>query len=116
MTLRSAIRHHPIQSAGFVLALAITVFFAGRLILNTIYWADPAHRDQGVEGWMTPGYIGHSWHVPREVIAQALELTPEDARPRLTLESLAERRGVTVDALGETLMQAIETFRKEAGT
>ncbi len=36
---------------AFVLALAVTLFFAVRLALFTLYWQDPAHRNEPIAGW-----------------------------------------------------------------
>jgi hypothetical protein len=68
------------------------LFFAVRLTVFTIYWSDPAHRDQAVEGWMTPGYVARSWDVDPEVIRAALPPPPDgtpDRRP--TLDAIAGR-------------------------
>ena len=111
MRLRQAIRHHPIQSLGFALALAVTLFFAVRLSLNAIYWADPAHRDQAIEGWMTPGYVAHSWKVPRSVMLQALEMQRAPEGPPPTLAEIAQARGMPLADLVAQVEAEITAFR-----
>ena len=89
-------------------ALAVSLFFAVRLVAFWIYWADPAHRDQDIQPWMTPGYVAHSWGVPREVAFEALGIPP--GAPR-TIEELARERGVPVETLATDLQAAIDAFR-----
>jgi len=96
-------------------ALAVSLFFAVRLVAFWIYWADPAHRDQAIEPWMTPGYIAHSWGVPREVAFEALNLPPAPGGPR-TMQDLAAERGVSVNVLAQDLQAAIDTFRAQEDT
>jgi hypothetical protein len=61
-----AVKQHPWLVSGVVIAFAVTLFFVVRIVVFTIYWSDPAHRDQQVQAWMTPGYVAKSWGVPRE--------------------------------------------------
>ena len=46
--------------------------FAVRGVVFWVYWGDPARHEQAIEPWMTPGYIAHSWRVPRAVVVEAL--------------------------------------------
>ena len=94
------------------LALGVAVFFAVRLTLFTIYWADPAHREQAIEGWMTPGYVARSWDVPPEVIRAALP-PPSDLHPgtRPTLDRIAEDAGIPLPDLIAALTAAIDGAR-----
>lgn len=99
---------------AFVGAAAVTVFFAVRLVAFSIFWADPAHRDQTVEGWMTPGYVAHSWHVPHEVMVDALAIAPSPDGPpskRKTIEDLAKQRGIPVAQLIAQIDAAIAMHR-----
>ncbi|MEC3862055.1 hypothetical protein VK792_12235 [Mesobacterium sp. TK19101] len=103
-------RHKPLLLA-FVLAVATTGFFAVKLVIATVYWSDPAHRDQHIEGWMTPGYIAHSWNVPPEVIGTELGLQPGGTPKRITLDDIARERGVAVDTLIQQIEAAIAASR-----
>ncbi|PIV74471.1 MAG: hypothetical protein COW55_09170 [Rhodobacteraceae bacterium CG17_big_fil_post_rev_8_21_14_2_50_65_11] len=104
----------PIATVTLGVALAISVFFAVRLVAFWIYWADPAHRDQGIEGWMTPGYVAYSWDVPRAVTFDALDLPQRSGAP-VTLADLAQARGVPVAALSADLRAAIAAHRGDGG-
>ncbi|PTV94794.1 hypothetical protein C8J27_10662 [Rhodobacter aestuarii] len=53
---------------AFVLAALLAAFFGGRIVVRTLYWANPEHQHQAPEGWMTPGYIARSWHLPVEQV------------------------------------------------
>ncbi|MFZ7091926.1 hypothetical protein [Primorskyibacter sp. 2E233] len=109
--LRAAFRRHPILTSGFTLALLLTLFFSGRLVVHSFYWADPTHRDEQIAGWMTPGYVAHSWHVPPEIIGGALGFTRETIVQGQTLDELAEARDVPFDQLAKDLEAAILEFR-----
>ncbi|MCB1366178.1 MAG: hypothetical protein KDK00_00305 [Rhodobacteraceae bacterium] len=103
-------RHHRALLIAFTAALAITLFFALRAVVFFVYWSDPIHRDQPLEGWMTPRYIAHSHHLPLEAVAGMLAISPEQER-RPTLEKLAKRRGVPVEVLINDLDTAIAAWK-----
>lgn len=108
--LRRAFTHAPWLTSGFLIALALTVFFGIRTVTGAMYWADPAHRDQEIAGWMTPRYVAMSWQVPPEVVISALALPrPEGRMPRI--EDIAAERNTTVDAVSDRVRAAIEAYR-----
>ena len=96
----SAIRHlwahHRIVLVVFLAAAAVSLFFLIRLTLFTFYWSDPAHRNQAPEGWMTPGYIAHSWGLDPQELSRALNAPPGQ---RKTLDEIARDRGIPVSDL-----------------
>jgi len=95
---------------GFLAALALTLFFAGRAAVFAVYWSQ--HRDEAIAGWMTPGYIAHSWQLPPEVMGAALGLSPEEGEGRrLTLAEIAADRGVSVETLAAEIEAVIATHR-----
>ncbi len=95
---------------ALVLALAVALFFAIKLVMQWIYWSDPAHRDQVIEGWMSPGYVSHSYDVPHEVIRSALPAGFEHGR-RLSLDRIAEESDKDVKAIIDDLYTAIQAER-----
>jgi hypothetical protein len=104
-------RQNKIALIAFLLAAALTLFFLGRFVLFTVYWSDPAHRDQRIEGWMTPGYIAHSYHVPRPVVVDALGLeTPLDKRR--SVQQIADDLEIPLTQLTAQVLAAIETERR----
>lgn len=107
--LRLLWRDNKLLVGGFVLALAVMVFFVIRSVAFWIYWADPAHRNQEIEPWMTPRYVAHSWHVPPDVVVEALDLAPGGRR--ITMAEIAEREGVSLDEIAERVVAAIEAER-----
>ena len=66
-------------AAGFGVALVLTLYFGARVAIGAFYWSDPAHRNQAPEGWMTPGYIAHSWGLDPQELSRALNLKPSRA-------------------------------------
>ncbi len=99
-------RRHPLALTAFVAAAALALFFLGRTVFFIAYWSDPAQRDRAIEGWMTPGYVARSWHVPREVVGAALGLEPGSGQ-RQTLDQIARARGIPVEQLVAELTAAV---------
>lgn len=98
---------------GFALALAATVFFAARTVMFALYWTDPAHRDEAIEGWMTPRYVAMSWQIPPEIVADAVGLDRDGSARRTTLADIAAARGVPVEALAAEIEVAVGRFRSD---
>jgi hypothetical protein len=91
--MRALFRRHPWLTSALMLAVLLTLFFAGRFAVGAVYWAQ--HRQDPISGWMTVGYIGRSWQLdPREIDAVAGFPLPQ-GHP-LTLEEIARQRGVPV--------------------
>ncbi|MFO7921581.1 MAG: hypothetical protein R6U99_12390 [Nioella sp.] len=105
-------RAAPLATVILGLAIVVSLFFAVRLVAFWIYWADPAHQDQAIAGWMTPGYVAYSWDVPREVTFEALDLPARPGEP-VTLADLAAERGMSVADLAAELRAAITAHRGE---
>ena len=102
--LRYLWTHHRWGMIGFGAALMLALLFAVRLTVFTIYWADPAHRNQPIAGWMTPGYIARSYYVDAAVIRAALPITPS---ARSTLAEIAERSSIPLPVLLTYIEDAI---------
>lgn len=112
--LATVFRRHPLISTVFALGLVVTLGLAVRTTVFALYWADPAHRDAPIEGWMTPGYVAHSWHLPHDAMAEALALEPGSGRPR-TLDEIAAARGVPLEALIAQIEEAVRDYRDGDG-
>lgn len=83
---------------GFLLAVAVVIFFAVRLIGSAVYWADPAHHAMPPAPWMSPGFIERSWHLPPKSLAPVVGAAPEATRGR-NLTEIARMRNEPVAAL-----------------
>ncbi len=103
-------RRHKVLVTALAMALALTLFFAVRLVVFTIYWSDPAHRDQAPEGWMTPGYVQNSWNISPEALRAAIGPA---ARPgeRQTLDQIARRQDEPVEAVIRRIEAAVAAER-----
>lgn len=106
--LLTVFRTHPFLSAGLTLALAATLFFAVRAAMFAVYWADPAHRDQPIQGWMTPRYVAMSWDLPPEVLREALGPAMPEPGERRTLAEIAADTGIPLPRLAEQIEAAAE--------
>ncbi|THD84259.1 hypothetical protein E7811_00425 [Aliigemmobacter aestuarii] len=109
--LRRLWSRHPVLLTAFVLAAALSVFFTGRIVVKSVYWA--THREAGIAPWMTVGYIGRSWDLdPREIDARAGLPMPERGRP-LTLEEIARERGVPVEDIVSLVRATVADLKAE---
>ncbi len=106
----SVFRRHPFLTLAFALAVALTLFFAGKFVTRAIYWADPAHQNQPVAGWMTVGYIGRSWDVPPPEIDRIAGFDRPEGKP-MTLQQIADQRGVPVAEVIRAVETAILTVK-----
>ena len=92
---------------AFVLVSLMTINFAIRGVQHGRRLR--ARPDEPIQGWMNIGYIAHSYHVPPQVIHQALGLPPRpDRRP---LVRIAVDTGRTTDEVIADVMAAIQQFR-----
>ena len=66
--------------------------------------------DEPIQAWMNIPYIGHSYHVPNDVIAAAVGIDDRKRDPR-PLQRIAAEKGVTTTALIEQINAAIKQFR-----
>ena len=104
-------RQHPFALTGFLLGLAVTLFFAVHGVRSALYWSDPAHRNQQVQPWMTVGYVAKSWGLdPHEIDALAGLPLPERGHP-FTLLEVAADRGVPVADLIAEVEAALATLQ-----
>lgn len=104
-------RDHPRLVLAFALALGLSVFFAGRIVVSAVYWS--SHRQETLAPWMTLGYVGRSWGVDPRALNKAAGLNLPEGN-RLTLAEIAQARGVAVADLIDTLDQTIATMTAAA--
>ncbi|MBF9035621.1 hypothetical protein HKCCE2091_15340 [Rhodobacterales bacterium HKCCE2091] len=108
-------RTNRVALAAFAATLLLVVFFAVRFTLFAVYWSDPDHREQPIEGWMTPGYVARSWHVDTDVIRAALPPPPDETLPgRLTFARIAAENGIPLPDLIAGVEAAIADARAAA--
>jgi hypothetical protein len=111
--LRAVWKDHKLLLTGFALAVAVMLYFGVRTVMFWVYWADPAHREETIAGWMTPRYVAHSWAVPSEIIRE--ELAVPEGTKRVTIKALADMRGVpTEDIVGQIEAIIAEYRQNEA--
>ena len=93
---------------AFILVLGFTGLNAFRVVRHLT--PRQYQRDEEIRGWMTIGYIAHSYHVPPQIIQQALGLpeSPFDMRP---LQGIAKAQNRTMKELNASLQEAISGAR-----
>jgi hypothetical protein len=105
----------PWLTSAFLLACAVTLFFAGRLVFFTIYWT--THQEMPVQGWMTVGYVARSWGLePLELDAEAGLPLPEEKRRAQPLSEIARDRGVPVAEVIAEVEAAVAALRAREGS
>jgi hypothetical protein len=95
--------------AAFACVLLFTGYEIWRSVTYTMYWQQ--HRDVPIAGWMTIGYISHSYHVPPPVLNEAAGLPP-DARDHRPLRAIAKSQNRNVEELIGNLKSAVERERE----
>ncbi len=103
--------HNRLALLAFATMLCLAGFFGFKALSQYIYWADPRHQDQALAAWMTPRYIARSYSVPPEVIQTALQLDLAAPPRRISLETLAAERGITLAILQEQIDTAVSVWR-----
>jgi hypothetical protein len=95
-------------AVAFLLSLALGIVFVIRAVRPAIYWRH--HQDEPIRGWMTMGYVAHSYHVPPSVLHQALGL-PEKPPDRRPLREIAKAQNRSMDEITTALLGAIARAR-----
>jgi len=103
-------KHHKLLVVGFIAACVLTSLLLVSLIADLVYW--PKHRDAEMSGWMTIGYVAHSYNVEKEPLADALGVEME-IRRHLTLKSIADSEAIALPTLFEILQTAIDAERAD---
>lgn len=91
------------------LAIALTLFFAGRFAIRTVYWSQ--HQDVALAEWMTIGFVAQSYRVDRTDLLEALDIAAPEQRPRLTIAEIATLTGRPVEAVEVAILDAIAAVR-----
>jgi hypothetical protein len=108
--LKAVFKQAPLLASAFAIALCLTLWFGGQTVMRAIYWGDPRHQNQEIAGWMTIGYVGRSWQVPKEELVAALTgIVPPDKPGRLpTIDRLAQETGLSEADIIARLQAAID--------
>ena len=101
-------QQHKLLILGFITALLLTAYLLLRLIADFVYW--PQHRDAEISGWMTVGYVAHSYSIDKQILINALGIE-EDLHRHLTLKSIADAHETALPDLRDRLLSTIETER-----
>ena len=95
---------HKLLVLGFLAALILTSVLFARLIADMAYW--PQHQDETISGWMTVGYVAHSYDVDKDGLIEALGIET-DLRRHLTLTAIADAQDMSLAELRNALLKAI---------
>lgn len=96
-----------------MLAICLAGFFGIRSVSQFIYWSDPARQDQSLAGWMTPRYVGRSYDIPPEIVIEALGLPPQGPPRRVSLETLSEENGISLNDMQAQIDAVVARWRAE---
>ena len=99
---------HKLLVLGFMAALVLTTVLFVRLIADVVYW--PRHRDTEIAGWMTVGYVAHSYDVDKDGLVDALGIET-DLRRHLTLKAIADAQNMPLADLQDALLEAVAAQR-----
>lgn len=99
---------HKFLVLGFLAALVVTSILFMRLIADVAYW--PQHQDEPISGWMTVGYVAHSYDVDKDGLVTALGIET-DLRRHLTLKAIADAQDMSLRELRNALLAAVSDQR-----
>jgi len=115
-------RTKPILLLALTMSVLAFAFFGVQTAAKAVYWLDPAHKNQPLEGWMTPRYVSHSYGIPPEILFPAFGLehkpkgSEEDRREgRMKLSEIAAANNLTLAELQEkveTLAQQVDADKE----
>lgn len=111
--LRKLWARHPVLLAAFVLAAGLSVFFTGRIVIKTVYWA--THREEQIAPWMTLGYVGRSWGLDPRALGDRAGLPLPDRGHAPTLQEIARDLGLTEAEVLARVEEAVTTLRAGQG-
>lgn len=106
--------HNRTALIAFAVALAALGFFGFRTATSMMYWMDPAHQNQALEGWMTPRYVSMSYKIPPEMLAPVLLLEQGDPK-RQSLDAIMADTGLSMEDLQARIDAAAAAFRAQQG-
>lgn len=111
--LRYLWKQQPLVLSAFVAATLVALFFLGRMVVFTIYWA--GHQNEPIAGWMTPLYIERSWDLPKFTLRDPLGLKPlEKGQHPQTVAEMARTRGITEAEMIALVQSVVDDFRAKA--
>lgn len=87
--------HQKLPLLIFLIAIGASLHFSVQFIARTAYFNDPKHKQQPIEAWMTPRYVGMSYRLPPSEMADVLQLTPA-AGPRPRMGEIAAALGLSL--------------------
>lgn len=105
-------RRAPGLAIALAVALLLAAVFALRLTHAALNWHEVPH-DQSIESWMTPRFVVRSWDVPPELVAETLAIDRDGIGRRVTLQTLADERGIPPERLIDALEAAIADYRMD---
>lgn len=105
-------RRAPRLALALAVALLVAAVFALRLTHAALNWHEVPH-DQSIESWMTPRFVVRSWDVPPELVAETLGIDRDGIGRRVTLQALADERGMPPERLIDVLETAIADYRTD---
>jgi membrane protein DedA with SNARE-associated domain len=90
--------------AMFLLVAGFTAFKAVNMAREVIYLR--THHDEAIRGWMSVGYVAHSYRVPPDVLYGALNI-PHDQPDNRPLRKIAHMQHRSMDEIRAVLQNAI---------
>ncbi|MEX0955802.1 MAG: hypothetical protein WDZ83_11400 [Rhizobiaceae bacterium] len=99
---------HRLLLIAFTAALVLTLFFAVRTTVFFIYWS--GHQNVPIEGWMTIGYVAHSYRLAPAELQEALGFDPNSPN-REPLGRIANEMRIPLDELIGRVEAAIAAAR-----
>ena len=111
MQLPPFVKENWIALTVFGCSAVAALWFGASFLLNLIYFNDPRHQDETLKAWMTPRYVVMSYDLPRQVVADVLDL-PEGGPRGRKMDEIADELGLTLAELTQRVREAAAAHRE----
>ncbi|SFI89274.1 hypothetical protein [Celeribacter neptunius] len=101
----------PVATAILLVATLFMAGFGLRLALHAWLWRAHPPREEMLAPWMTPGFVAHNWHLPREVMIEGLALPEAPPKKRMSLKEIADEMGIPEAELMQRVQDTIDSYR-----
>jgi hypothetical protein len=103
-------RQQPVLASAFAVFTTAALLFLGGALYNAVYWA--GHEKEPIRPWMTIGYVARSWDLRGPDIDRVAGTPLPQGRP-LTIQEIADQRGVSADEVAARVEAAVKQLIAE---
>ncbi len=104
------INQNRVPVAVLAITAIVALYLASKIIFDVVRFNDPRYQDQALRNWMTPQYVMKSYDLPRAVVDDIFELTPEHEQRR-KMRFIAQSLNLNLTELTERVRLRAKAYR-----